>query len=119
MSGELDSIHNDEDQKKVIIDPRKLVEEWGFLVLDQTDFSACQQKISDNTSWQLFETLDVDALTPHLETEGRIILDPMLDPDPFGNHGVPLHDRLAAMGWPADRKLYLERQEPPRAEDLL
>lgn len=30
----------------------------------------------------------------------KIVLDPKLDPDPFGAHGIALVDRLKAMGWP-------------------
>lgn len=32
--------------------------------------------------------------------EGKIVLDPKLDPDPYGNFGISLVDRLQAMGWP-------------------
>lgn len=34
------------------------------------------------------------------QIEGKIVLDPKLDPDPYGYHGVSLVDRLRAMGWP-------------------
>jgi hypothetical protein len=33
-------------------------------------------------------------------TDGKIVLDPKLDPDPYGYHGIPLSTRFAAMGWP-------------------
>lgn len=32
--------------------------------------------------------------------EGMIVLDPDKDPDPYGNFGISLVDRLHAMGWP-------------------
>lgn len=30
----------------------------------------------------------------------KIVLDPKLDPDPYGYHSISLSDRLRAMGWP-------------------
>lgn len=30
---------------------------------------------------------------------GKIILDPTLDPDPYGYHNIPLSVRLQTMGW--------------------
>lgn len=32
--------------------------------------------------------------------ENLIVLDKAKDPDPFGEHKIPLVDRLKAMGWP-------------------
>lgn len=35
----------------------------------------------------------------HRSLVGKIILDPTLDPDPYGYHGIPLSTRLIEMGW--------------------
>ena len=44
---------------------------------------------------------DVKLLTQRVtsESDGKIILDPKLDPDPYGQHGINLVTRLRAMGW--------------------
>jgi hypothetical protein len=34
------------------------------------------------------------------QDSSKIVLDPKLDPDPWGYHGISLVDRLKAMGWP-------------------
>lgn len=36
----------------------------------------------------------------NVELEKKVVLDLRLDPDPYGNHGISLVDRLRAMGWP-------------------
>jgi len=36
----------------------------------------------------------------NLELNNKIILDPRLDPDPYGYFNISLVDRLKAMGWP-------------------
>jgi len=35
----------------------------------------------------------------HRSLIGKIVLDPKLDPDPYGYHGIPLTTRLESMGW--------------------
>jgi hypothetical protein len=50
----------------------------------------------------------VDAVTAQMERarlefhramKDMIVLDPKLDPDPYGSFGIALVDRLKAMGW--------------------
>ena len=36
----------------------------------------------------------------NMELDKKIVLDPRLDPDPYGYHSISLVDRLKAMGWP-------------------
>ncbi len=115
------------EDNKVLVDVVEVVEEvLKKLVVDSEDFDEAKKKIEDNTYWKLFRSSSAEYDREQLadaekvcQQEGYILLKPEQDPDPFGNHGIPIHDRLAAMGWPADRKLYLERQDVPRVEDLL
>ena len=40
----------------------------------------------------------------------EIVIDDSLDPDPYCVHGTPIHERLAAMGWPEDRLPYIREK---------
>jgi hypothetical protein len=118
MTSELDSVHIDEQEKKVVIDPRKVCEELGFRIIDPTSFTAVKDLAQEN-DWHLFETMDADTSAGICEAEGMVVLDLAKDPDPFGNHGISILNRLAAMGWPADQVLIVEPRESVLPEDLL
>lgn len=46
------------------------------------------------------EQMERARLEFHRAMKGMIVLDPKLDPDPYGSHGIALVDRLKAMGRP-------------------
>lgn len=64
---------------------------------------------AERVNWQ-FSSEDLDDAAQSREAavneawekrlSGKIILDPKLDPDPYGDHRIALVDRLKAMGWP-------------------
>lgn len=139
ITEELESVRVDEVAKVVVIDPKKVCEELGFVVLDpaadltatrekmeQTDFiildpkdfEDIKERMSEN-GWEIFENFGPGDLEAKAAEEGHILLDVQQDPDPYGNHGIPLWLRLQKMGWPINRPLIVERQDPVRAEDLL
>ena len=48
---------------------------------------------------RLYEYATDSTLELRKKNDGLIILDPKLDPDPYGFHGMPVWQRLEAMGW--------------------
>jgi len=66
-------------------------------------------KTFENTTKNLVLSIKEDDRTTHQislndskvvkSLRGKIVLDPKLDPDPYGYHGLPLAYRLECMGW--------------------
>lgn len=46
----------------------------------------------------------------YYKEDDDIIIEPSLDPDPFCLFDTPIHERLAAMGWPEDRLPYIREK---------
>lgn len=134
------TVLTDEEEKKVVIDPKALCEELGLLVLDPVHPDAAKDKfvevfsdfriinlkdfedtkeLCEGNDWLLFKSMDQVHQAAKDDSPGLIELDLEKDPDPFGNHGISILDRLAAMGWPADRVMIQDRREQVRPEDLL
>lgn len=44
------------------------------------------------------------------EVISEVVLDMGLDPDPYCLHGVPIHERLVAMGWPENQLPYISEK---------
>lgn len=129
-----------DDENRIVISPKSVCEELGLLVLDPAkpdeaktkfretfedlrvihsgDFDDALEQIQD-LGWSLFKGMDEAHAAVREDRPGVIELDLSQDPDPFGNHGISILDRLAAMGWPADRVMIQDRREQVRPEDLL
>lgn len=129
-----------DDEKRIVISPKAVCEELGLLVLDPENATEAKTKFletfddlrvidpddfvdaADQMSeegWYLFKTMVAVHIAARDSSPGLIELDLAKDPDPFGNHGISILNRLAAMGWPADRVLIVEPRDAVRAEDLL
>ena len=107
-----------DDENRIILDPKDLCAQLSLRAIDPTSFEAVKDLAEEN-DWLLFESMDQVRQAVKDDSPGIIELDLEKDPDPFGNHGISILDRLAAMGWPADRMLIQDRREQVRPEDLL
>jgi len=64
-----------------------------------------RKALQEKNSELLIQVRDLQAEVRHLkaklvdEQDGKVLLDPKKDPDPYGQHGVDLAYRLRVMGW--------------------
>ena len=128
------------EEKRIEIDPKRECQNLGLVVIDPADEAQAKEVFCDafqnlrvcdvndfldtqetmaGWGWLLYSSMDQVHEAAKDDSPGLIELDLEKDPDPFGNHGISILDRLAAMGWPADRMLIQDRREQVRPEDLL
>ncbi len=64
-----------------------------------------RKALQEKNSELLIQVRDLQAEVRYLkaklvdEQDGKVLLDPKKDPDPYGQHGVDLAYRLKVMGW--------------------